>query len=127
MGRELSNFEIESITRVAYEANRAFCEAQGDFSHGPWDAVPNDLKIVARNATIGIATLDLSAKQSHEMWVSAKRAQGWSHGEKKDSAHKLHPCLVEWDELSFEQQAKDKLWIQVVKSMLAAYFTIPRQ
>lgn len=127
MGRQMDNFEINACTRAAYEVNRSFCEAMGDFSHVPYESLSADLKQVAMQATIGIVTLDFNAEQSHEAWVAAKRSQGWKYGEKKDAEAKTHPCLVAWKELSFEQQAKDELWIATVKNLLAAFIRIPRQ
>ncbi len=127
MGRQLDNFEIEACTKAAYENHRIFCEALGDLSHPSWDKLPDDLKSVARHATIGIATHDYNAERSHEAWVAIKKSQGWMFGQKKDEKAKTHPCLVEWRDLAFEQQAKDELWIQSVKNLLNAFWRIPRQ
>lgn len=127
MGRELDKFEIEACTKAAYENHRIFCEAMGDQSHVPWEFLHDDLKAVARHATVGIATHDHNAERSHQAWVDLKRSQGWNFGQKKSEQDKTHPCLVEWRDLPFEQQAKDELWIQSVKNLLNAFWRIPRQ
>lgn len=127
MGRQLDNFEIEACARAAHEVNRQFCSAMGDFSHGPWETLTDDLKSVARESVINIATHDHTNKQLHDSWVAAKRSQGWSYAPTKDTKAKEHPCLVAWDQLPFEQQVKDDLWISTVKSLVAAFYRIPRQ
>jgi hypothetical protein len=125
MGREMDNFEIDCCTKAAHEVVRAFCEAMRDFSHLPWEATPEDLKTVARQATIGIATADHNAEQSHIGWVAIKRAQGWKFGPTKNEKLKEHPCLVEWSKLPFEQQVKDELWVSTVKNLMGAFWRIP--
>lgn len=125
--RQMDKFEIEACTAAAYEVHRQFCKGMGDFSHVPYESLPNDLKEVARNATIGIVTLGFTSEQSHEAWVSHKRSQGWIRGEEKDAVKKTHPCLVPFKELPFEQQAKDDLWISTVKNLMAAFTRIPNQ
>ncbi len=127
MGRQLDNFEVEALAMAAHENNRAFCQAMGDFSHSTWDATPDDLRQIARQAVIGIATLDFTPEQTHEAWVAAKRAAGWRHGDTKNAKDKTHPCLVAWKDLPFEQQVKDEMWISTVKNLLAAIWRIPRQ
>lgn len=126
MGQKLDNYAIEACAKIGHEANRLFCEVMGDYSHRRWEDTSDDLKQVARQAVIGIAEHDYNAQQSHEAWVTAKRAAGWAYGQQKDVDKKLHPCMVEWAQLPFEQQHKDLLWINSVKSMLAAIYTIPQ-
>ncbi len=125
--RQMDKWEIEACTAAAYEVHRQFCKGMADFSHVPYESLPPDLKEVARNATMGIVTLGFTAEQSHEAWVAHKKSQGWTRGEVKDAVKKTHPCLVPFKELSFEQQAKDDLWISTVKNLMAAFTRIPVQ
>ena len=39
------------------------------------------------------------SKNVHDVWAETRIAQGWSYGEKRDDAQKLHPCLVPYEEL----------------------------
>jgi hypothetical protein len=48
--------------------------------------------------------------------LAEKKADGWVYGEVKDPEKKEHPCLVEYEELPKDQQAKDSLFIAVVRS-----------
>jgi len=127
MSRELSNAEIDWCALAAHEVNRAFCQAMGDNSHVAWEQVPDDLKVVARQSVLAIATRETTNKQLHDDWVALKKLQGWTFGQTKDAKKKEHPCLVAWEQLPFEQQVKDDLWISTVKSLLAAFWRIPRQ
>ena len=68
---------------------------------------------------------NITPEQSHEGWMRQKVADGWVHGDVKDPVKKTHPCLVPYDQLPFEQQAKDKLFTSVVKAVLAALATHP--
>lgn len=127
MGRNLSNFEIEACARAAHEVNRQFCSAMGDYTHGQWESLTEDLKQIARSSVIAIVSTDATNKQLHDAWVGSKRAQGWNFGSVKNADRKEHPCLVAWDELPFEQQVKDDLWISTVKNLVAAFWRIPGQ
>ena len=43
---------------------------------------------------------EVLSRNTHEVWASERIKQGWRYGEKRDDELKLHPCLVEYDELS---------------------------
>lgn len=125
---KLTQFELENITAAAYEVNRRYCLMvnPNDNSHAPWDELDHDLKLVAFTATSGIARGD-TAEQSHMTWVTVKKAHGWRYGQEKNSNTKEHPCLVGFAELPPDQQAKDLLWYNVVKSMIDTRWRIPQQ
>lgn len=127
MGRQLSHLEIELCARAAHEVNRSYCHSMNDHSHVAWSATPTHLQAVAKQAVIGIVTNDHNAKQSHDAWVAAKLADGWRVGDTKNDEKKEHPCLVEWDNLPFEQQVKDELWIGTVKLLMSAFWRVPNQ
>lgn len=126
MSNELSPFEIECITKAVYEVHRQYCVMLGDNSHVSWDELDPELKRVALTATRGINDYNLSAEDSHKAWVSAKKGAGWTYGKTKNQAVKEHPCLVAFSELDPHQQAKDELWITVVKSMVATRWRMPQ-
>ena len=49
--------------------------------------------------------------------MALKLSQGWKCGPVKDPGIKEHPCLVPHDELPEEQQAKDDLFLAVVRAL----------
>lgn len=107
----------EQIARVCHEANRAWCEANGDTSQVSWDEAEDWQR---QSALTGVqAVLDGTGDPHslHEKWCEDKIADGWTFGQVKDAEAKTHPCLVDYDELPPEQRAKDELFLAVVSSL----------
>jgi hypothetical protein len=110
---------IEACARAAHEANRAYCIAVGDTSQVSWDEAPLPLRSSARTGVAGVLNGNTPV-QSHESWLEEKRAAGWKYGPIKDPEKKEHPCFVPYAELPPEQQAKDHIFVGVVKAVLTA-------
>lgn len=107
---------VEKIARVCHEANRAWCEANGDDSQRLWDDAEDWQRDSAREGVH--AALDgQSPEQLHESWCKSKLDAGWRYGETKDAEAKTHPCLVPYDELPEDQQVKDHLFRAVVRAL----------
>ncbi len=51
---------------------------------------------------------ELLAKNTHEVWSKGRIDEGWTFGEKRDDDNKLHPCLVEYENLSEEEKEYDR-------------------
>jgi hypothetical protein len=108
----------EHIARVAHEVNRAYCQALGDHSQPAWEDAPQwqrdsallGVKLHAENQAAG-------PQASHESWMAHKLAEGWKYGPEKRPDQKEHPCLVPFDQLPREQQAKDYIFRAVVLSL----------
>lgn len=116
---------IEAAAKAAHEANRAHCQAIGDDSQVPWDEAPEWQKESARKGVLFlIANPGAGDSAQHDSWMAAKVADGWVHGEVKDAEAKTHPCLVPFDQLPPEQQAKDRIFRETV---LASLKTPPAQ
>lgn len=106
-----------NIARVCHEANRAWCEYQGDFSQVSWEHAPdwqkdsaiNGVKFVQANPAAGDSA-------QHENWMREKVKAGWVYGPEKnpDASPPTHPCLVPFDQLPLAQQFKDKLFRAIV-------------
>lgn len=124
---KLEKIEVELCARAAHEMNRSFCALQGDNSHKSWDETPEELKQTARLSVQNIVEFDHNAEKTHEAWVNDKVARGYARGDVKDDAKKTHPSLVPFGQLPFEVQAKDKLWVAVVKEFMTARWSIPTQ
>lgn len=109
---------IADIARVTHEANRSYCLGLGDASQPSWDEAP----AWQRNSAIAgvefhLANPDASDSASHDCWLAEKRATGWVYGETKDPEAKTHPCMVPFEDLPREQQAKDALFRSVVHAL----------
>lgn len=107
---------VEDIARVCHEANRAWCEANGDHSQPLWDDAPEWQR---KSALIGVegALGGNTPEQSHESWLAVKEADGWVYGEVKDPEAKTHPCFVPYNELPAEQRVKDHLFVAIVSTL----------
>lgn len=106
---------ITFIAKVAYEINRAYCEALGDTSQPAWEQAPNWQRDSAINGVrFHLDNPNASPSHSHESWLTEKAATGWKYGPVKAPEAKEHPCFVPYDELPVEQRAKDYLFRAVV-------------
>jgi hypothetical protein len=109
----------EAIARVCHQVNRAYCISLGDHSQPRWEDAPqwqrnSALLGVKLHAENPLAT----ASASHESWMAQKVADGWVYGPVKDPEAKQHPCIVPFDELPREQQAKDWIFREIVHALL---------
>lgn len=106
------------IARVAHEVNRAYCQALGDNSQPSWEDAPQWQK---DSAMLGVmlhtGNPDAGAAASHESWMAQKVADGWVYGPEKQPDLKQHPCIVPFDQLPREQQAKDFIFRGVVHAL----------
>jgi len=111
--------KIESIAATAHEVNRAFCEGTGDNSQPTWDDAPAWQKDSAIEGVNAIKDGKVTGPgDSHRGWLAHKEAAGWTYGETKDPEAKTHPCMVPFDSLPLDQQAKDHLFFQTVSHLL---------
>lgn len=105
------------IAQVCHEVNRAYCQALGDNSQPAWEDAPQWQK---DSALLGVQLHmggDHGPEASHESWMAQKLADGWKYGPVKDPEAKEHPCIVPFDQLPKEQQAKDFLFRAVVHAL----------
>jgi hypothetical protein len=107
----------EDIAKVAHEANRAYCETIGDFTQLPWDDAPQWQRESARMGVDLHLSGDFPPEASHVSWMQNKLDEGWKHGPVKDPEKKEHPCIVPFDQLPREQQAKDYLFQGIVHAL----------
>lgn len=113
--------DIERIARACHEVNRAYCEALGDHSQPAWEDAPQWQR---DSALLGVQlhteNPDAGPQASHESWMAQKVADGWTYGPEKRPELKQHPCIVPFDQLPREQQAKDFIFRAVVHSLVHA-------
>jgi hypothetical protein len=107
----------EKIARVCHEVNRAYCQALGDHSQPAWEDAPQWQK---DSAMLGVklhTEKNVGPQASHESWMAQKVLDGWVYGSAKDADAKTHPCIVPFDMLPPEQQAKDFIFRAVVHAL----------
>jgi hypothetical protein len=106
--------EPEQIARMAHEVNKAYCESQGDASQPSWEHAPEWQRVSARLGVELHLSGDHGPEASHASWMVQKLSEGWTYGETKDPVAKTHPCMIPFDQLPPNQQAKDYLFRGVV-------------
>jgi hypothetical protein len=110
--------DLEKIAFVCHEVNRAYCRTLGDQSQKPWnEAEPWQRESAIKGVEFRLAHLSAPPSAQHDAWTADKLADGWKFGPVKDAEKKEHPCLVPFDQLPAEQQAKDFLFGYVVHAM----------
>ena len=109
--------KIEAIARVCHEVNRAYCESLGDFSQPSWEEAPVWQRESARLGVDLHLMGDFGPEASHISWMKQKIDEGWTYGPEKRPEIKQHPCLVPFDQLPKEQQAKDFIFRAVVHAL----------
>lgn len=110
--------EAYSIAIVCHEANRAWCDVNGDHSQKTWNEAE---KWQRESAIEGVLFRfdNPNAKEDaqHNAWMKSKVDDGWVYGTDKDAEKKTHPCIMPFNELPDFQQKKDKLFCAIVDSL----------
>lgn len=108
----------EQVARVCHEALRAYAMSIGDHTQIPWDGVPRWQKDrTVDGVRSAVANPEQDPAESHDLWVGGMCAAGWKLGKEKRPEVKEHPALVPYEDLSEEQQAKDRLFLAVVGAL----------
>lgn len=108
----------EFIAKACHEANKVWCEANGDTSQKHWaeseqwqkDSAITGVKFRFQNP-------DAKEDSQHNAWMQDKINDGWVYGDVKDATAKTHPCIVPFNELPEFQQKKDKLFCAIVDAL----------
>lgn len=110
--------KIVQIARICHQANKALCENLGDFSQSDWSSAPDwQTKSAIKGVRFHLDNPGAGPEASHESWLKEKKEQGWKYGPVKNPEKKEHPCIVTFDELPKEQQAKDYLFKSIVDEL----------
>lgn len=81
-------------------------------------ALPDELKTLT----------ELLAKNAHEVWAKTRLEQGWTYGEARDDAKKLHPCLVPYEALPEDEKTFDRnTAMETVRLILRLGFSIEKK
>jgi hypothetical protein len=111
----MTSENIEKIAQTAHAANKAWCEANGDFSQPSWDIAPDwQRKSAINGVEFHINNPDAGDSASHDNWMAEKIEDGWVYGDVKDPEQKTHPCIVPFEDLPKVQQVKDALFRSIV-------------
>ena len=88
---------------------------------------PLDVDGVNLPEEVALLAEELS-ENTHEVWAQGKMEEGWTYGEKLDTAKKTHPSLVPYCELSEAQKDYDRRTsLGALKFVLAKGFKIVKE
>jgi hypothetical protein len=106
---------VFSTARLCHEVNRAYCEALGDTSQVAWEDSPEwQLESAIAAVDFHQSNPEAGPSAAHDSWMKQKVDDGWVHGDTKDADAKTHPCIMPFEQLPVEQQAKDFLFRAIV-------------
>ena len=108
----------KDVAQIAHEVNRAYCKALGDDSQVAWSEAPEwQIQSALSGVNMHMDNANAGVEDSHNAWREEKLRNGWKHGPVKDAQKREHPCMVDFADLSREQQVKDYLFRGVVHAL----------
>jgi hypothetical protein len=114
----MNEVNVMQIAVVCHQANKAWCEANEDYSQKDWEQAEDWQRDSAiKGVEFAIANPDAGDSAQHDAWSADKVADGWVFGDAKDPVKKTHPCLVPFEQLPEFQQKKDRLFRAIVNSL----------
>ena len=118
---ETTKFDLDYLTKIAkicHQANKAFCEINGDDSQKDWDEAESWQKNSAiKGVMFRINDPKSEYDAQHNSWMQEKIDTGWTYGKVKNAETKTHPCMVPFRELPKFQQQKDILFCAIVDAL----------
>lgn len=110
---------INCIAEACHEANKIWCEGNGDHSQKHWsDAEQWQRDSAIMGVKFRINNANAKHDAQHNAWMKDKIDAGWVYGEIKDAEAKTHPCIVPFDQLPLFQQKKDVLFCAIVDAIM---------
>lgn len=110
--------QAELIAQVCHEANKSWCEQNGDYSQKPWNEAEDwQRESALKGVEFRINNPDAGHDAQHNSWMQEKINDGWVYGPKKDAEAKTHPCIVPFEQLPVFQQKKDALFCAIVDAL----------
>ncbi len=122
MNQVIASFSYEEVAKVCHQANKAYCETQGDYTQVDWENAPDWQKESAiTGVRFHILNEHTTPADSHKSWLKEKIADGWNYGKVKDPEKKEHPCIVNYEDLPKSQQVKDYIFKAIVDAYKQAF------
>jgi hypothetical protein len=106
---------IELIAKTCHQANKEWCEFNGDFYQKNWgDAEEWQRQSAIKGVEFRLDNPNLGHDAQHNNWLKDKVADGWVWGEVKDPIARTHPCIIDWASLPPVQMKKDVIFCAIV-------------
>lgn len=114
-------FSTTEIAQAVHEAVRVIQNATGEEVAPHWEDAPGWMQESTKLGVIAAAR-GTTPEASHEAWMRHRLADGWTLGPTKDTANKVSPNLVPYDQLDDAQKAKDHVLVAIVEAMTREEF-----
>ena len=116
-----TNFPIGKVTLIAkdcHEANRAYSESNGDYSHKSWEDSPAWQKQSIINGVLFKLRHKHSAPEDqHKQWLKDKQDAGWKYAIAYDDKKKQHPGMCSYNLLPPVESAKYLIFVSIVSAL----------
>lgn len=82
----------------------------------PWDKREQEFRDQHVKIVADYCALDElpTPEEAHDSWWEAYKVLGWKYGPVRDRERKTHPDMVPFDELGYEEQIKDAVFLDLV-------------
>jgi hypothetical protein len=115
---ETNDTKVEYIAKCCHEANRVWCQANGDETQNHWFAAEQwQRESAIKGVEFKLNNPNAGHDAQHNAWMQDKINDGWVYGEVKDAEKKTHPCIVPFEQLPLFQQKKDALFCAIVEAL----------
>lgn len=115
----ISDQKITTLSKIAYDACRAYHMSIGSDTLPTWDNAPDILKETVEDQICAIVSDPHFCPQDHhDAWCQMKSDDGWTQGDIYDEDTKTHPDLKPYGELSSQDRFEDALIHAIVMSYL---------
>lgn len=109
------------IAKVIHSANRAYVDAIGGRAINlTWEEIREEERQGLIKAISSMIINPRTPEVSHEHWCLAREKDGWTKDLKYDYNRKTHPNMVPYDQLPFEEQFKDHLFMGIASIFYGA-------
>jgi len=143
-GRRLApNEQRERLAKQIHARHRAARAAAGELAPPEWEALDEStrrqnresaddiaLKLLRVGCTLAPAwddapttslsthEIEVLAELEHERWCRSKVAHGWRLGPQRNDASKVHPDLVDWEDLPDGRREIDREHVRAIPELL---------
>ena len=68
------------------------------------------------------------ARNNHDHWARKRIDEGWRYGPQRDDAHKEHPDLIPYEQLSESEKEYDrKTVVEAIKAIIALGYEVKKK
>jgi hypothetical protein len=110
----------EQIAKATHDIVRAFQKGSQQTFSPIWENTNDEEKQdMICNVFLVRGDPYITPKEIHAEWLKKKKEDGWVYAGNKITRLKRHPCLLNWNMIGREEQAKYFIISTIIKSILS--------